>query len=259
MSIECFTSETRSILPCAADPNGRDHADYGLPLADLGPAHKPKIDSFFSNLSDTSIRAMDEIRHIVSYSNDTIIFLEGDAAHGVYLLYEGCANVFTANLDGKTLVLKTALPGDVLGLNSVLTGTPHDVTAETVQPCRFAFVARKDFLKFVMQHGDACLYFAQYLSRDCHSAYDAIRSTRNPVPKRLARFLVAHCANGRISEGIVRATVALTHEAIAQRIGCSRETVCRTLSDLKRKRVAELVGTTLKVHDRATLESLAAS
>ena len=201
---------------------------------------------------------MDEMKHITSYSKDTVVFLEGDTAQGIYILYEGRANVLTANLEGKTLVLKTAQPGDVLGLSSVLASTPHDVTVETVESCRFAFVAREDLLKFLTEHGDACLYFARYLSRDCHSAYDLLRSTGNPVPKRLARFLIDCCANSHISDGIVRATVALTHEAIAQRIGCSRETVCRALSDLKRSRVAELVGIALRVHDRAALESLAA-
>jgi Crp-like helix-turn-helix protein len=64
------------------------------------------------------------------------------------------------------------------------------------------------------------------------------------------------CANRDVCEGTVRAKVVLTHETIAQHIGCSRETVCRTLSNFKRKGLAELVGTTLVVHDRAALECL---
>ena len=44
-----------------------------------------------------------------------------------------------ANPEGKTLVLKTALPGDVLGLNSVLAGAPHDVAVETVEQIIEAF------------------------------------------------------------------------------------------------------------------------
>ena len=94
-----------------------------------------------------------------------------------------------------------------------------------------------------------CLYFAEYLSRDCHSGYNLIRAAGNPVPKRLARFLIDSCADGRMSDGVVRATVALTHEAIAERIGCSRETVCRALSDRNegtlRNLLASLCGCTI--------------
>lgn len=230
-----------------------------LPVTGLNSTEVSEGNSFFSGLSEPSIRAINEIAHVRRRPKGAIMFFEGDAAHGVYILYEGLANVLTGYTEGKTLILKTALPGDVLGLTSVLAGTSHAVTVEVVQSCRFAFIARQDFLGLVKEHSDACLYFAQHLGRDCHFAYDVIRSTGDPVPKRLARFLMTCCANARVFDGILHATVALTRGAIAQRIGCTRETVSRTLSDFKRRRVAELVGTALVVHDRAALESLAAN
>jgi CRP/FNR family transcriptional regulator len=181
-------------------------------------------------------------------------------ARGVYVLYEGRAKLLTTDSEGKTLILKTAQPGDVLGLNSVLGGTSHEVTVETLRPCQLAFVAREDFLKFIKEHSDACLHFARHLCRDCHSAYDVIRSIGMgySASRKLASFLMDHAANGRLTDGIVRVKLALTHEEIAQRIGCSRETVSRTLSDFKRKRLVELVGSTLLVHNRADLKRLAA-
>jgi CRP/FNR family transcriptional regulator len=220
---------------------------------------EPIGQNFLPGLSEPSIRAINQISHVRKRPKGTILFFEGDTASGVYVLFEGRANVLTANTEGKTMIFRVALPGDVLGLNSVLAGTSQAVTVETLQACRFAFIASEDFLKFVKEHIDACLYFAQRLGRDCHSAYDVIRSMCNPVSTRLARFLISCCAKGHENEGTVRACVALTHKTIAQRIGCSRETVSRTLSDFKRKGVAELVGTTLLVHDPTALECLSVS
>jgi CRP/FNR family transcriptional regulator len=188
-----------------------------------------------------------------------MLFFEGEIARGVYILYEGRANVLTANSEGKTLILRVALPADVLGLNSVLAGTSYAVTVEIVQLCTFAFIAREDFLRFIREHRDACFYFAQRLGRDCQSAYNMIRSMCNPVSMRLARFLISCCATGPARKGMVRANVILTHEAIAQRIGCSRETVCHALGDFKRRAIAELVGTTLLVHDPIALEGISAN
>jgi CRP/FNR family transcriptional regulator len=155
--------------------------------------------------------------------------------------------------------LRVAQPGDVLGLNSVLAGTSYAITVETLQPCRFTFIAREEFLKLIQEHGDACLYFAQRLGQDCQSAYDVIRSIASPVETRLARFLVSCCSNECAEEGIVRVKFSLTKEAIGQRIGCTRETVSRMLSSFRRRGVAELVGTTLLVYNRAALQSLSAS
>lgn len=260
MSIGLATSRTAFVeLRSPVDLHAKARTSPLSPIAEVDSTDTSEGNNFFSHLSEPSIRAINEIVHVRRRPKGAIMFFEGDAAHGVYILYEGRANVLTANTEGKTLILKTALPGDVLGLNSVLAGKSHAVTVEVVQSCRFAFIAREDFLKFVKEHSDACLYFAQHLGRDCHSAYGVIRSQGDPVPKRLARFLMAYCANARVRDGIFRATVALTRGAIAQRIGCTRETVSRTLSDFKRRRVAELVGTALLVHNRAALESLAAN
>ena len=241
------------------DRGAKGSAGRRLPLPGPGSAGKITGDILSSILSDPSIRLINQIAHFGRQPEHTIIFLEGEKARGVYILYEGRANVLTTTIEGKTLILKVALPGDVLGVTSVLAGTSYSFTAETIEACRFAFIAHGDFLKFVKEHSDACLYFAHQLSRDCHSAHEMIRSMGNPVSKRLARFLISCCANGYVAEGIVRAKLFLTHETIAQHIGCSRETVSRTFSDFKRKRVAELDGSTLLVHDRAALESLSVS
>ena len=49
----------------------------------------------------------------------------------------------------------------------------------------------------------------------------------------------------------------MTHEEMAQRIGSSRETVTRLLSDLKKKQLIRLEGPTLVIRDRTALQALA--
>ena len=260
MSIGFATSETRlgGFHP-AMHSSDKGRVSQVLPPAELESTDAPTDGSLFSDLSAPSIRVINQIARVSRHPSGTIMFFEGDAARGVYILYEGRANVITADSEGKTLILKVASPGDVLGLNSVFAGTFHSATVETALPCRFAFIARKDFVKLIKEHSDACFLFAQCLGRDCHSAYNVIRLMAKPVLRRLARFLFSCCDNGRLEAGVVRTHFVLTHGAIAQRIGCSRETVSRTLSELKRKRIAELVGTTLLVHDRTALENLSGS
>ena len=260
MSIELATCEKRIVeFWPPIDPGAKARTSHASPTAERDPARAATGNSFFSGLSESSIRAINQIARVKRRPKGAVVFFEEDAARGVYLLHEGRANVLTAISDGRTLVLRVAQPGDVLGLNSVLAGTSYAVTIETLQPCRFTFIAREDFLKLIEKHSDACLYFAQRLGQDCQSAYDVIRSIASPVATRLARFLVSCCSDEFVEEGIVRAKLSLTKEAIGQRIGCARETVSRMLSSFRRRGVAELVGTTLLVHNRAALQSLSAS
>ena len=87
MSIDPCASEIRSVPYRAEGPNPGDQAGYRFPSADFGP-QKTRGNRFFSNVSETSIRAMDGLGHIASYSKDAVVFLEGDRAHGIYILHE---------------------------------------------------------------------------------------------------------------------------------------------------------------------------
>ena len=50
----------------------------------------------------------------------------------------------------------------------------------------------------------------------------------------------------------------MTHEEMAQMIGSSRETVTRLLSELKKRKLIRLEGSTLVIRNRPALEALAA-
>ena len=241
-------------------PARRPNSPYGLHTADNCAACGMKKESFFCRLSDRAMRDWDRIKHVNSYPEGALLFMEGEEARGIYILCQGRVKLLTTNSEGKTFILKIAQPGQVFGLNSIVTGRPHEVTVETMQPCQFAYVSREEFLRFIKDNGDACLRVVQQLGQECHSAYEVIRSLglASSVSEKLAKFLIGWSAEGRESEGAVRVKLALTHEELAQLIGCSRESVTRTLSDFKRQRLVELNGSTLLVWNKPALETLAA-
>jgi len=221
---------------------------------------EPNIDLYFG-LSAATVKELQKIEHVASFPAGAIIFIEGQPARGVYVVRQGRVKLLTNNSEGRTLILKIAKPGDALGLNSVITGKPYDVTAEILQPAELAFIPRGDFLNFITQPSEACLHFAGLLSRDCRAAYDVARSIglSQSVSGRMAKFLLDWSSNEPATAGAVRVTLGLTHEEIAQLIGASRETVTRTLSEFKKQRTIELHGWTLILRNKPVLESLVAA
>ncbi|MGB7847653.1 MAG: Crp/Fnr family transcriptional regulator [Candidatus Acidiferrum sp.] len=232
---------------------------YGFPAVDDCATCDWRNESFFCSVSPRAAKSLSEIRRTSSYPPGAILFMEGEPSRGVYIVCQGRVKLLTTNSDGKTLIFKIAKPGEILGLNATLSGTPHEITAETLQPTQLAYVGREDFLKFIKENGDACLQVAQHLGRDCHSAYEVIRSIglSNSVEEKLARFLVEWSAGGQSINGGLRVKLALTHEEIAQLIGCSRESVSRSFSDFKRRHLVEVNGSTLLVQNIAALETMA--
>lgn len=216
---------------------------------------------FFHVLCPASAEALDQIRRPAVFPEHSLVFGEGQAPRGVYILCQGQAKISIMSRDGRAFALRIAKPGDVLGLQAVVTGTPYRGSVETTHPSRLSFVAREDFLRFLNEHSDACLQVAQRISRDCHDAYDVVRAIRmsRSISGRVARFMLARAAGARPSRGVVRARLELTHEDIAQLMGTSRESITRTLSEWRKKDIAELKHSTLTIHDKPALMRLMAS
>lgn len=232
---------------------------YGLPVVESCLTCKLRSNGFICCLSPASLKAVENAKHITSYPAGATIFMEGQMARGVYIVCQGQVKLTTSSLDGKTLILKIVQPGDVLGMNSVIAKTPHEVTAETLQPTQLAFISAADFSALLNDHGDIAMQAARHLSRDCQAAYSTLHSLglATSAAAKLAQFLLQWSAEGRTSEGGVRTKLALTHEEIAQLIGSSRETVTRLLSQFKKQRVIEMNGATLVIRNKAALENAA--
>jgi CRP/FNR family cyclic AMP-dependent transcriptional regulator len=214
--------------------------------------------SFFCDLSPRTLQAFDKIKHAAVFPEHAVVLVEGQRACGIFVLCQGRAKLSTTSKDGKTLIVRIAEPGEVLGLHAVVTGGRYELTVETMQPCQLNFVGREDMLRFLREHADAALHATQHLARDCTDAYGVVRAIglSHSVSERFARFLLETAANGKVRNGRVRVRLAMTHEEISQLVGTSRETITRLLSEFRRNELAELQGSTLIIHNRPALKSL---
>ena len=244
-----------------ADAQAKANSPYGLPIVEDMRDFNLGDHSFLAGLSSKTLDELNQIKHTSSYPEGAVVLMEGQAPRGVFVVCQGRVKLMTTNADGKTLIVKIAQPGEVLGLQAVVTGEAYELTAETLQPSQLAYISRENFLRFLRTHGDACLRATQHLSGDCHSAYEVIRSIGlcHSVAGKLARLLKQWSSEGRVSGGVVRMKMALTHEELAQLIGSSRETVTRILGDFKRRGVVELNGATMTIRNQAALETLCVS
>lgn len=194
-----------------------------------------------------------------TYPGGAILFVEGQMPRGAFVLCSGKVKLSTTSREGKVLILKVAEPGEALGLSALILGTPYEVTAETAGPCQVNFLRRDALMKLLEQHGEWGLHAAQAVSREFQSAYGDIHGTRADAFFRgEVRRLLLSWTSGREQAEEIRVRSILTHEEMAQMIGSSRETVTRLLSELKKKELIRLEGSTLVIRDRTALAALAA-
>jgi CRP/FNR family transcriptional regulator, cyclic AMP receptor protein len=214
--------------------------------------------SFFCDLLPDTIAAFNKVKHTSAYPEHAVVLVEGQSPCGIFILCQGRAKLSTTSRDGKTLIVRIAEPGEILGLHAVVTGKPYELTVETMQPCQLNFVGREDMLHFLSEHSDASFRATQHLAGDCSDAYGVVRAIglSHSVSERFARFLLDTANGGEHSEGTVRVRLAMTHEEISQLVGTSRETITRLLSEFRKNDMAELKGSTLIIRNHTALKNM---
>ena len=195
-----------------------------------------------------------------TYPAGALLFLEKQESRGVFILCAGEVKLSISSSAGKTLILRIAKSGEILGLMAALSGSPYEVTAETLHPCQVAFIRREDFVRFLAKHPEAYQKALAQLSSNYSGACDQLRTVglSASAPEKLgtpaSRLVPCHKEDKQATS----ITLPLTHEEIAQFIGTTRETVTRTLSDFKSQNIVALQGSTLTISNRAALETIGA-
>lgn len=233
--------------------------------------HAASLDRFFDSkllanqlltgLSPETVRAFESAKRTRVYPKGSLVFSEGEMPQGVYLLRQGCARLILDLHRKRERVVRVAEAGEVLGLSATIADEPYEASLETLASCRVDFINRQEFVSLLHDQPEVCFRVVQLLGHNVHVSCDLFRQFDKPpsAAAKLARLLLSWCEEAEETADGLRLRLPLTHESIARLIGTSRETVTRTFSQFKQKRIICLEGSTLLIRQKAELEKLTQS
>lgn len=258
-------NRTTPVGLCDSSIQGRSKAamnrPYGLEVIESCLTCKVRKERWFCHFSPAGMRLLDAASRLNIYPSGALLFIEGQMPRGAYVLCSGRAKLSTTSREGKVLILRMAEAGEVLGLSAAIAGQPFELTAEAAGPCEVNFLEREALIRLIENNGEIGLHASLALSREFQSAYRDIhdlvlaRSSAGKLAKLLLSWTPDQEKPGQAAE--IRIQASLTHEEMAQMIGSSRETVTRLLSDLKKRELIRLEGSTLVIRNRVALEAMA--
>lgn len=231
---------------------------YNAPgLDDKGNGRRSSIGPEGSPLR--SLAGFEEVSLTSMYPRGAVVFAQGQRCEGVYLLRSGRAKVLLSSSEGKTLILRLAHAGALLGVNSVLKNIPYDVSVETLESSQIDCVSRSDFMRILEKSAASSAEVAHLLADELSDMFEQVRSLllSQTAAEKLARLLLRWRNGDKEGQTESRIKLGLTHEEIAQLICASRETVTRLFAELRRKQIISFAGNTIVVSDRNALESMA--
>ncbi len=203
----------------------------------------------FCNLSPEELKDFDKIGTQLKLPKGAILFQEDDPSQSVAVICDGQMKLSCTSREGKTLILKIAVSGDVLGLGAVISGSRYEATAEALEPTLIKTIRKDEFVAFLGRHGEASMHAAKALSEEYKSIFfDARRLALSPsAAGRLASVLLDWGRTACCGKSEMRFTMALTHEDLASLAGTSRETVTRTLGKFQREKLILVHGSSMTI------------
>jgi CRP-like cAMP-binding protein len=182
----------------------------------------------------------------------SMILTQGDEGEALFLIRTGQVKVSVVAEDGREVILSVLGPGSFFGEMALLDDEPRSAHVFAMEESVLLSLRREDFRARLAQSPELGIALLRELSRRLRRADDTITSLMLlDVNGRVAHLLLELARE----EGAGGTTIArrLTHAAIGQMVGASRETVSRTLRNLVLRQVIAVTRKGITLLDPAAL------
>jgi len=188
------------------------------------------------------------------YKKGQIIFYEGKGALGIYCIHSGRVKVYKLGAEGKEQIIRVALPGQLLGLRSVISGRSHSASATALEDSVCCFISKRKFFQLTIKYPDISQRIMVTLSQLLDGAENKITSlAQKSVRERLAETLLTLDETFRSEQQSDGTIINLSREDLANLVGTATETVIRLLSEFKHDKLVEVRGRKIKLLNKRML------
>lgn len=190
------------------------------------------------------------------FAAEEMLFWEGEACAGIFLILEGSVKIFRTSPGGREVMLSIERAPATVAELPLFDGGPYPASVRVVEPVVSLFINKTDFQQFCRQYPEVALKVLAVVGRRLRHLVGLVESmTFGSVTQRLARMLLD------ASKGAGAGTFDLpaTHQEIASRLGTVREVVSRNLGRFRAQGLIKIQDRQIEIIDRVGLQQEAES
>jgi CRP/FNR family transcriptional regulator len=186
------------------------------------------------------------------------IFSHGQAATHMYMIHRGRVKITARQAQGRERIIRLAGDGEVMGHRAIGDQPIYAASAIALSETRVNAVPMALFLSSLKGNGPLCYHFLLYFAAEMR-AYDQdmrdllVMNVRQRVAKTL---LLALETFGLDETDKRKLAFTLSRKDIASMAGTTYESVIRTLADLQRSGIIQLVGKEVRILKKRELEQV---
>jgi len=170
----------------------------------------------FSPLEEATLRAIAETGIVRTFPKNAVLIHEGDAGDALYIVLQGRVKVYASNAQGREFAIAFHGPGEYVG-EMTLDGGVRSASVVTIDPTVCAIVHREHLIE-------------KLINRVRATTEDVKSLALTDVYGRLVRLLNTLAVAKEDGTSVV--PEKLTQQAIAERVGASRDMIVKLFKDL---------------------------
>lgn len=189
-----------------------------------------------------------------AYKRHEIIFMEGDAYAGLYLVLSGRVKAFKTNPEGKEQIIHLLGPREPFADVPLFTGGPYAVTAQALEDTRLLFIPRQAFLDLLHGNPEISLRMLGAFAKRLRQMVNLVESlSLKEVTARLARYLADEATKASHSTF----DLPISKVNLAAFLGTIPETLSRSLHELENRGIIAVQGKQIVIRNKTMLQQMA--
>ena len=191
-------------------------------------------------------------------SEGELLFSEGEPCSGLHIIAQGKVRIFKTSVGGREQVLALNGPGETVAELPVFDGGPYPASAMAVEDTEIAFISRRDFHGYCLEHPEVALKVLTVVGGRLRRLVGIIEELSfTTIRQRLISALLKLAqSEGKKTERGIEFQLPATHQELASQLGTVRELISRNLMRLQAEGLLEVDARQIVVKDMKGLSAL---
>lgn len=226
------------------------------PRADLSAVLEKT--ALFSSLTQPELHLLAARTVRKLFSAGELLFSEGEPCSGLHIIVRGKVRIFKTSASGREQVLAENVPGESIAEIPIFDGGPYPASAAAVEDTDLAFISRRDFNAYCLEHPEVALKVLSVVGARLRRLVGIIEELSfTTIRQRLISALIKLAQNeGKTTARGIEFQLPSTHQELAHQLGTVRELISRNLMRLQAEGLLDVDARQIVVKDMKGLSAI---
>jgi CRP/FNR family transcriptional regulator len=213
----------------------------------------------FAGLREEDLKRMRSIALPKRLEKKEILFSDGEEARGFYVLLSGQVKLYKISPEGKEQILHVVSAPEAFAEAALFLEGSYPAFAEALTECQLLFFPKRHFLQLVEKNPQLSINMIVSLSHFLRKFASLIEElSLKEVSARVAKYLIdLSFKASEEGKNPKEVELDLRKSQLASKLGTISETLSRTLTKMKAKRMIDVKKNKVIILNREALEKIA--